>query len=234
MEEVELKQYWAIIRRRWKMVLAIPVIAVIVSAVYSLYVITPQYQANSTLLINPRPTTSAAAAAAAGTSQAYEALQLGQAMVPTYTQIIKSYSVEQSVIKALNLPMTPGTLNGMINVTSPTQSEVIQISVTDPSLTQAVEIANTLASTFQQKARMLMQVQNVQIIDSANAAQSPTPVKPNKKLNVAIALVLGLMVSIGLAFLLEYLDNRIRTVDDVRRYLDLPVLGMVVEHDLEG
>lgn len=231
MEEIELKQYWSIIRRRWKLVLAIPVIAVIVSAVFSLFVITPQYQANTTLLINPKPS---AQNSAAGTSQAMQSLQLGQLMVPTYTQIIKSYSVEQAVIKSLGLDMSPNALNGMITVSSPTQSEVIQISVTDANLAQGVEIANTLAQTFQHKASMLMQVQNVQVIDSASAAQSPNPVKPNKKLNVAIALVLGLLVSVGLAFLLEYLDNRIRTVEDVQRYLQLPVLGTVVEHDQDS
>lgn len=233
MEEIELKQYWAIIRRRWKLVLSIPVIAVIVSAIFSLYFITPQYQANTTLLVNPKTDASSAASAAAS-AQAYQALLLGQGMVPTYTQIIKSYAVEQAVIGQLGLTMSPNTLNGMINVSSPTQSEVIQISVTGPSLAQGVDIANTLATTFQKKAKLLMQVQNVQVIDLANSAQNPHPVKPNKKLNVAIALILGLMVSVGLAFLLEYLDNRIRTVDDVQRYLQLPVLGTIVEHDVEG
>lgn len=53
------------------------------------------------------------------------------------------------------------------------------------------------------------------------------PVKPNKKLNMAIAFVLGLMVFSGLAFLLEYLDNTIKTPDDVAAHLDLPVLGVI-------
>jgi capsular polysaccharide biosynthesis protein len=59
-------------------------------------------------------------------------------------------------------------------------------------------------------------------------ASIPTsPIKPNKKLNMAIAMVLGLMVFTGLAFLLEYLDNTIKTPDDVAAHLDLPVLGVI-------
>jgi len=59
------------------------------------------------------------------------------------------------------------------------------------------------------------------------ATQPRTPVKPNKKLNIAIAAILGLMVSVFLAFILEYFDSTIKTPEDVRRHLDLPVLGSI-------
>jgi capsular polysaccharide biosynthesis protein len=59
-------------------------------------------------------------------------------------------------------------------------------------------------------------------------ANTPTaPVKPNKKLNIALAFVLGLMVSVVLAFVLEHLDYTIKNPEDVERHLDLPVLGVV-------
>lgn len=227
MEELELRQYWAIIRKRWRIVIAIPVIAVIISALVSLFILQREYQANTTLLVNQKQSS----AAAAGLQ--YQDILANQAMVSTYTAIIKSYSLEASVVNQLGLSYTPKQLDGMINVSSPTQSEVIQISVTSPNLTQSVDIANALAADFQGQAKQLTQVQNVQVVDYASAEQNPNPVKPNKKLNVAIALILGLMVSVGLAFLLEYLDNRIRTVEDVERYLQLPVLGTVVEYDSE-
>jgi len=79
-----------------------------------------------------------------------------------------------------------------------------------------------------------MNIQNVQVVDEAVELSNPTAVKPNKKLNIAIAFILGLMVSVGLAFLLEYLDNRLRTEDDVQRYLKLPILGVIVEYELES
>lgn len=125
-------------------------------------------------------------------------------------------------------------LGHMIAVASPDQSQVIQVTVTAPNQTLAAHIANTLAFTFQQKAQTLMNIQNVQVVDEAVELSNPTAVKPNKKLNIAIAFILGLMVSVGLAFLLEYLDNRLRTEDDVQRYLKLPILGVIVEYELES
>ncbi|MDF9406780.1 hypothetical protein L7E55_00145 [Pelotomaculum isophthalicicum JI] len=60
------------------------------------------------------------------------------------------------------------------------------------------------------------------------------PVKPKKKLNIAIAFVLGLMASVSLAFLLEFLDNTIKNPEDVAQHLELPVLGMIPLADVRS
>lgn len=65
------------------------------------------------------------------------------------------------------------------------------------------------------------------ILVVAPALYPNKPVKPNKKLNMAVAGILGLMVSVGLAFLLEYLDNTVKTPSDVERLLGVPVLGSI-------
>ena len=46
-------------------------------------------------------------------------------------------------------------------------------------------------------------------------------------MNIAIAGVLGIMLGIGLVFLVEYLDNTIKTPEDIERYVGLPVLGII-------
>ncbi|MCL6444670.1 MAG: capsular biosynthesis protein [Alicyclobacillus sp.] len=222
MEELELREYWAIIRKRIGMVILIPVISALASAAVSIFVLKPEYAANTTLLVNQKPT--------ANQGVQYDAILANEALVNTYTAIIKSQTIEQSVIDKLHLPYTTKTLDGMIQVSSPTQSQVIQVTVTAPRQPLAVRIANALAKDFQFKARSLMDVENVQIVDPAIPAANPSPVKPNKKLNVAIAFILGLMVSVGLAFLLEYLDNRVRSEEDVQRYLKLPVLGTILDY----
>ncbi len=66
---------------------------------------------------------------------------------------------------------------------------------------------------------------NVMVVSPA--LKPHAPVKPRKSMNMAMAGVLGLMVSVMLAFLLEHLDNTIKTADDVQRRLGLPVLGSI-------
>lgn len=225
MEELELRQYWKMIRKRIIMVVAIPIIAAIGSAVWSIWFVTPQYEASTTLLVNQRVTEAA---------MQYQDIQTSEALINTYTQLMKSSRVESAVISNLGLKMSPGQLNGMISVSSPDQSQVIEVAVTSPNVHQAVEIANSLASVFQNTATKIMEVKNVQIVDKAMMPGNPSPVKPNKKLNVTIAFVLGLMISIALAFLLEYLDTRIKTEEDVQGYLKLPVLGSIADYRGEG
>ncbi|WP_067617952.1 YveK family protein [Alicyclobacillus acidiphilus] len=224
MEEIELRQYWQIIRRNWILVISIPIIAVIVSGILSFMVIKPQYEADTTLLVNQQIT---------GDTQLnlLSDIQANQALVNTYSAIIKSASLEDEVIQQLHLPYSQSVLDGMVSVSSPTQSQVIDVKVIAPSESQAVAVANQLASDFQKRAETLMNVQNVQIVDKAVQPSVAKPVKPNKKLNLAIALILGILVSVGIAFMREYLDNRLRTEDDVARYLNVPVLGVVPDYE---
>jgi capsular exopolysaccharide synthesis family protein len=68
----------------------------------------------------------------------------------------------------------------------------------------------------------------VEIVDPATAALKP--VRPNKPLNIALGIVVGLVVGIGLAFFIEYLDTSVKTIDDVERALQSPVLGIIPQN----
>ena len=91
----------------------------------------------------------------------------------------------------------------------------------------AVDIANTVANVFQQEIPKLMNVDNVNVLSPAIHKDEPAPVKPNKMLNVAIATVIGLMLGVGIAFLLEYLDTTVKSEQDVEELLGLPIIGLV-------
>lgn len=68
---------------------------------------------------------------------------------------------------------------------------------------------------------------NIQIVDKA---ELPTrPYKPNKQLNLLLAAVVGLFLGAGLAFFFEYLDNTVKTPEDVEQLIRLPSFGMVPE-----
>ena len=65
----------------------------------------------------------------------------------------------------------------------------------------------------------------IRIVEEARIPEAP--IKPNKKMNMMIAIVLGLGLGIGAALLVHSLDSKIRTFDDVRKYVSLPVLGTI-------
>ena len=68
----------------------------------------------------------------------------------------------------------------------------------------------------------------VEILDKA--VPGARPVRPNKPLNIALGIIIGLVVGVGLAFFIEYLDTSVKTIDDVERALQSPVLGVIPQN----
>jgi capsular polysaccharide biosynthesis protein len=103
----------------------------------------------------------------------------------------------------------------------------VTINVEDENPAMAVEIANTIAAVFQEDIVDIMNVDNVSVLSAAELGENPSPVAPNPTLNMAIAFVVGLMLAVGLAFLLEYLDSTLKTEEDIEERLGLPVLASI-------
>ncbi|HWR09193.1 GumC family protein, partial [Sporomusa sp.] len=90
----------------------------------------------------------------------------------------------------------------------------------------AQEIYIMLAKRYEEaRISEVMEPTDVQIIDKAIAPEDP--IKPKKVLNIVIAAILGLFVGTGMAFFNEYINKTIRTTEDVKNYLDLPVIGSI-------
>ncbi|MCL5038361.1 MAG: Wzz/FepE/Etk N-terminal domain-containing protein [Firmicutes bacterium] len=112
------------------------------------------------------------------------------------------------------------------------QADIADKRATQDRLQQDVDRLEKTYTLLTQKITETQIARSVNYGDTSVLVVSPatqprTPVKPNKKLNVAIAGVLGIMVSVFLAFILEYFDSTIKTPEDVRRHLELPVLGSI-------
>jgi succinoglycan biosynthesis transport protein ExoP len=74
----------------------------------------------------------------------------------------------------------------------------------------------------------LPKVSQVEIIETASPGLKP--VRPNKTLNIILGVIIGLVVGVGLAFFIEYLDTSVKTIDDVERLLQAPVLGVIPQN----
>lgn len=228
-EEISLHELLLVIRKRGKMILAITVIAVIISAVITFAVLKPEYEANTTLMVG-KPVHKISVDETDQIS--YQEVQTNRLLVSTYGEIAKSRSVLDSVIKNLKLDTDTASLRGKIDVSLVKDTEIIRISVTDNDPEMAAIIANELAQAFAKQVVKIMNVENIQVIDEA--VQPEIPVKPRPKLNISIAFVLGLFIGIAAAFVMEFLDTSIKSPEDVAKYLDLPVIGTIPYVHEEG
>jgi succinoglycan biosynthesis transport protein ExoP len=71
---------------------------------------------------------------------------------------------------------------------------------------------------------------SAQVVIVETAKPGLKPVRPNKPLNIILGVVIGLVVGVGLAFFIEYLDTSVKTIDDVERTLQSPVLGVIPQN----
>lgn len=218
MEEIELREYFLILWKRVWIIALITILSVATSGIVSFFVLEPEYETYTTLMVG-RPKDYI------GEKMDANDIRLNQMLVNTYGELAKSRKISDEVIKNLGLDITPGALSGKTNVSLVRNTEIIQISVTDYSPKMAADIANETALVFMKHVSDIMKIENIQVIDEARVPTSP--IKPRPKLNMAISAVLGLMISVFIIFLLEYLDNTIKTPSDVERHLGLPILGMI-------
>jgi capsular polysaccharide biosynthesis protein len=222
-ETISLQEIFQTIRKRILLIFSITVLAAVSSGVISYYYITPIYESSTQLLINQESTEQLS-----GVRDIQTDLQL----INTYNVIIKSPAILDLVIEDLAFEkMTTQSLNNKITVNSEGDSQVVTITVQDADQFMARDIANTTATIFKREITELMNINNVSILTEATASDGQEPVKPQPLLNIAIAMVVGLMLSIGLAFLLGYLDNTIKSEQDIEKILSLPIIGSISSMD---
>lgn len=218
-ETIGLKEVFKTLKKRLLLIVLITVAAGLISSLVNYFVLTPIYQASTQILINQTKSNQ--------TVYNSNEVQTNLQLINTYNVIIKSPVILDKVADELKLGLTAQQLNNEITVASEKNSQVVNISVQDTDPRQAALIANKTAEVFQKEISNIMKVDNVSILAKATVSNNPAPIKPKPLLNIALALVVGLFVSAGLAFLLEYLDNTVKNEQEIERLLGLPVLGVI-------
>lgn len=219
-ETISLKEIMDVVKKRFLLIVSFTLGIALIAAVVSFFVLTPIYQSSTQFIVN-QAQQEGEVDINTGT------IRTNIELINTYNEIIENSIILDEVIKQLNLDTSVGSLASKISVSNVQNSQVVSVTVKHPDPVLATEISNTTVEVFQEKIVDIMNVDNVSILSKAVTADNPKPVDPNPKLNIAIGLVLGAMVGIGIAFLLEYLDTNIRTEEDVEKKLGITLIGVV-------
>ena len=219
MEEqvIRLDELFEALKKRWLMIVVITLLATVASAVFSFFVIKPQYEASTKVFIGKDD----------GEGQAYNQndVVMYQKLMKTYSETIKTKDLVSRSLKDTSLNLEPKEVLENLTVTSVTDTQILQIKYKSKNPKEAEVVIEEISEEFIKTSKELVPNGNIKIIEEVELPEKP--VSPNKKMNIAIAFLLGLMVSVGLAFLLEFLDNTFKNKEQLERELDLPVLGSI-------
>jgi len=221
-EEISLVELFQMLKKHIGLIIGTTLAGFAILAIYTLFIATPTYESSSQLLVS-RPTEE-------NTIQQSQ-INANIQLINTYEDIITNPVILDPVIEELGLDATVDQLRERIAVSTAEESQVFSVDVTSEDPYLASEIANTTASVFQNNLDSIMNVDNVTVI--SQAVPDTDAVSPNTVLNLVIGILLGGMIGIGAAFLIEFLDTTVKDESFIEQELGWTSLGRVSEMSIE-
>lgn len=223
-ETISLREIFSLLKKRMRLIIAAAFVGLGIASVVTFFVLTPQYSSRAQLVV----TTPQNANSNVTTNDVNVNLQ----MINTYTDMITSDNVLDQVRLTLEenygYDLTRDAIKEGLEIVQSTNNSLmfyIQSTMDDP--VEAQNIANVTADTFKEVAVDVLNSAIDQISVMSTAVAETNPVSPNNKLNLAIGFVIGLMLGVGLAFLLELLDRTIKESRFITDSLEFTILGVV-------
>ena len=225
MEEqvISISEIFEALKKRWILIVSITLVATLISGVLSFFVIKPTYETSTKVFIGKEESN----------VEGYNTndIQMYQKLLQTYAETIKTNEVIQAAIKNTNTNLTVEEVKKSLTVTPISDTQILQIKYQNKNPQVAKRILGNITDEFIILAKELVPNGNVRVIEAVQLPENP--VAPNKKMNIAIAFLLGLMVSIGLVFLLEYIDNTFKSKENLEKELGIPVIGLIPSSEEE-
>ena len=204
--EVNLGDIFGLLLHRMWMILLAGFICGAVGFIYSNFFITPQYQSTTKVYILNKQNS---------TSVTYSDVQLS-------TTLSKDY---EGVIKQLSLNETYESLVGRVSAVNTNDTRIIAITVTDSSAEQAQKIANAVRDLAAKHITQVMDIEAVNVVDSANLPTAP--VSPSITKWTFMGIVIGIIASMIIIIVKYLLDDTIKSSEDIEKYLGISTLALI-------
>ncbi|WGG45849.1 Wzz/FepE/Etk N-terminal domain-containing protein [Rossellomorea sp. DA94] len=200
--EINLREYYEVLKKRIWLIILITFLTTVAGYVYNYYTQTNLYESSRRVIIGS-----------------------DSGNMSTLMVMIKDPIIMEKVRDELNLSRSPEGIANQITVAQIDDSQVIKISAVDADPKVAMAIVNSTAKLFKSEIATILDFKEVQLLSEAK--ENPYPINPSGNRITIIAFVLGMITAVGLAFLLDSLDQTIKTNKDIEEYLDITVLGKV-------
>ena len=209
--EIDLKEIILFLKKKIILILLAGLVCGTGMGVYSKYMITPQYKSDAKVYI--------LSGGGSVSSSSVQDLLMGSTLAQDYMELVYSRTVINQVIANMELDETYKTLKGKVGVATPTDTRILQITVTYDNPYMAKAIVDEFAYVVKSRISAIMATDEPNVIDEGEVDM--VPVGPNTKKQVAIATIFGMY----------FMDDTIKTPEDVEKYMQLNVLGLIPAED---
>lgn len=213
--EIDLLELMYRLIERIRYIIAAAILGAVLAGLATAFLITPMYTSTSKLYVLNNNDS------AINLSD----LQIGNYLAKDYTEVFNNRHVHQRVIQNLDLPYTTNQAEDMVRISNPSDTRILYINVTSRSPSEAQEMANEYAKVAREFIAATMDTAQPNIFEEAWLPTAPS--SPNRTRNILLGAIVGIVIACAIIFIQFIQDDKIRTADDVQKYVDLPTLGMM-------
>ena len=225
--EFDLSKITRVLQAKYKLFLLIIALCGIVGFTFSKFLIPKTYTSKASVIIVPEDTNDNQAIT-------YSDVQLSQKLVNTYSRIVMSETVGEKVLDNIGLTEEGYSIKDykeIVSVVSSDDSEILDIVATTNNAELSAKIANEAVQVFSNQVFDIMNIRNVTILDSAKVSKEPSG--PNLKLNTALGILVGMLISAALMLIQMHNDTKVKLEEEIKEILNYPVIGVIPEFNLE-
>ena len=215
-EEIDIKRIIEIIFSKKLIITLIILLSVTLGYVYSYYYKKPEYKSSVTILL-------VADENKTDKSLTQTDVNLNNGLISTYSSIAKSSSILQKTIQNLNLDIPVSKLEQNVEAKQIDNTQFLKISVKNDSPERAKNIANELAEVFTEQIKEIYNLQNISIVDKAEAEENPCNINHMK--DMIIFGFAGIVLSIIIVMIIYMFDDTIKDQKDIEKNIKLRTIG---------
>lgn len=214
--EIDLLEVFSILLSKLWLILSAGLFMALVCFAVSKFLLTPTYESTTKIYILNKTDNS---------SVTYSDVQMGTQLTKDYAELINSRYVLEEVIQKLSLPMEYKQLLGKVSVTTPSDTRIVSITVTDTDPVQAMNIANCIREAASDHIQNVMDIEAVNVVETANMPTEKAG--PSVMKWTLIGGMLGVLILCAIILVQYLLDDTIKSSEDVEKYLGLSTLALI-------
>lgn len=216
-EVIRFNDIFNVLIKKWRIILIITLGIAIIATGINFWLIAPKYKASEKIFVGKEDVK----------DQNYNTndVQMYQKLIKTYAELMQTNDLVQRAIEADNLNVTSEKVLSNLSVIPRSDTQIIDIEYISNDKALAKDVVDSVTNEFIKSSKDIIPNGKIKVIESAKVPENPS--SPNKIMNIAIASLIGGVISIGLVFLLEFMDNTFKTEDKLEKILGIPVIGVI-------
>lgn len=214
--EIDLLEVFQVLMSRSWLILSAGLFCALVCFALSMFIITPTYESTTKIYILNK-TDSA--------SVTYSDVQMGTQLTKDYAELISSRYVLEEVIQKISMEEEYEDLLDMVSVTSPSDTRIVAITVTDTDPVQAMNTANCIREVASEHIQNVMDIEAVNVVETANMPTEKSG--PSVIKWTIIGGIIGVFILCAVILVQYLMDDTIKSSEDVEKYLGLSTLALI-------